>query len=466
MWAVRVPSTDLSTTAPAKDQPVSRWTAPHVIEAAYAVVLLAALTQGPVLSLWLRAAQQGQPAPDTAVVATYLAMQMPAVALLVRRGLPISVDRRLLAALGAFVGWTLLSTVWSTVRIQTMTTSITLATTTVAGVYLARFSCRRLATLTFVAMQPGLLLSEFALRRHWVGAVSPPDPSWNGAYFNRNSLGPPAIVGVFAGTLLIAHAVRTRHRGWAATAAVATLFVLFDLRMQHGAGSATSWIALAVAVGTWVLWIFVRLWRHRKVSPSLTALGRLHLMMLVTGCGLIAVSASRVSRLFGRPPGFDSRDLYWRADWRGVRIHPLRGWGWLAAWSTPSFRSHLAGPISTDFWSHNAYFDVALGGGLVAAVMFAAVVVLGFGAAARVAGSSEPLAMWPLCVASAVAVAATQESFFIGSHFYWLLLVAVFTHVAWSPLTSGPPCSADDRASRAGQLEPGDRDEGGDRPLR
>ena len=457
MWAVRA----LSTTAPVKDQPVSRWTAPHVIEAAYAVVLLAALTQGPVLSLWLRAAQQGQPAPDTAVVATYLALQMPAVALLVRRGLPISVDRRLLAALGAFVGWTLLSTVWSTVRIQTMTTSITLATTTVAGVYLARFSCRRLATLTFVAMQPGLLLSEFALRRHWVGAVSPPDPSWNGAYFNRNSLGPPAIVGVFAGTLLIAHAVRTRHRGWAATAAVATLFVLFDLRMQHGARSVTSWIALAVAVGTWALWAAVRVWRgRRRVRPTLTALGRLHLLLLAVGCGVIAISATRVSRVFDRPPGFDSRDLYWRADWRGVRIHPLRGWGWLAAWSTPRFRLGLPGPISTDYWSHNAYLDLALGGGVVAVVLFAAVIVLGFGASARVAGSSEPLALWPLCIASAVAVAATQESFFVGSHFYWLLLVGAFTH-AESSLRPELPGSADGRASRATRPTRGDHDEAG-----
>jgi O-antigen ligase len=96
----------------------------------------------------------------------------------------------------------------------------------------------------------------------------------------------------------------------------------------------------------------------------------------------------------------------------------------LATWRTPAFRATLP-PAATDVWSHSGYLDMALGGGVFAVILFAAVLVT----AVRNAGSlldedDNAATAWPLAIVLAVALAATQESFFIGNHFYWALFVA------------------------------------------
>jgi O-antigen ligase len=103
----------------------------------------------------------------------------------------------------------------------------------------------------------------------------------------------------------------------------------------------------------------------------------------------------------------------------------------MAAWHTTEFFNSEASEWSSAWdsdWAHNGYHDVLLGGGLVAAVLLLAFIWAGTQALARrpVQESALRLFLTVFCLS-----AATQESFFVGSHFVWALLV-----FALSPLTA------------------------------
>ena len=75
-------------------------------------------------------------------------------------------------------------------------------------------------------------------------------------------------------------------------------------------------------------------------------------------------------------------------------------------------------------WSHNAYLDLLLGGGVVAVVLFVGAVLW---ATYRVApiGSRSIFDAWPIAYMYFFLAMATQESFIIGNHFLWLIFISV-----------------------------------------
>lgn len=67
--------------------------------------------------------------------------------------------------------------------------------------------------------------------------------------------------------------------------------------------------------------------------------------------------------------------------------------------------------------------DVLLGGGIVAAVLLVGGVIWS-GYRYLDSADKETAAQWTPAIMFFVLATATQESFFIGNHFLWLLLVA------------------------------------------
>ena len=130
-------------------------------EYAYVVVLLFALTQGPVLSMWFASSTQGQTNAVSAQLLTFIAVQIPALILLGYRRVPRSSLQGPVGLLGLFCGWMWLSTVWATLGQHTIVEATTLCVTFLTGVYLARsFSLLEQLVLVVVAM---LLLSLLLL---------------------------------------------------------------------------------------------------------------------------------------------------------------------------------------------------------------------------------------------------------------------------------------------------------------
>lgn len=402
-----------------------------LLEVFYAGVLLFALTQGPVLSYWLRNPQLGQLPPERAIDTTYLFVQLPAVALLARRLRPGVVASRPVLLVTALALFMLLSTSWSVLRADTIIATAALVTTTLAGLYLAAtFSLRRLLLITCLAMQPGLIISEHAVRVEWKGAIDL-RYSWTGIYINRNSLGPPAAIGLVVAVLLAFALLRRRAPYRAFTVAILLAIAVYDGHILQKSGSATSFTLAAVAIFVFAGWTAIAVLFGARCMPQMARrIGAAYVGVLCAVAIVIYGFRDQVSSWLHRPPGFDGRTPYWEASLRGFRVHPLRGWGWLSAWHAPEFKALVPDSLQNELWSHSAYLDVALGGGIVAVFLLAGVLATGFGNAAQVALADGELAAWPIALATAVAIASTQESFMIGNHFLWLLFVASIVTVA------------------------------------
>jgi O-antigen ligase len=145
-------------------------------------------------------------------------------------------------------------------------------------------------------------------------------------------------------------------------------------------------------------------------------------------CSWFAIQfQSKVLRAFGETVDFNGRSEIWKYSWNGFLDRPLLGWGWMSAWRSWAFmRMDFWWTVEGVMWSHNAYLDVLLGGGLFAVAVLAAAVV--WGTYRLIPTQIEnPINSWPIAFVFFYLAMCTQESFIIGNHFLWMLFVAVIT---------------------------------------
>lgn len=433
-------------------------------ERAYAVAMLALLTQGPVLKAWEGSALVRADEIPTARWITYALAQIPAAALLLRRGLRREEWRGPIGLLLGFAGWMLASTVWATLASHTVIEATSLALTTLAGVWFAlRFRLVEQLAIVCVAMQPGVLLSWWAVREGWSGARHPDAGYWIGIYFNRNSLAPPAAVGALAALgLLWIVAVRRPRPWWPALAAWLAVAAAIDVGTLLRSRSRTAWGAIAAFVVVWAAWTALRQARRRGLLDG----DRLRRVVVPA---YLAVATAMVWAFFWLQHrtavgvGDDTlsgRAVMWRYSWDGVERKPLLGWGWLSAWHTELFfKENSLSPYTIGCevastctrWSHSAYMDVLLGGGAIAAAALLVVVVWSALRSAPLA-LGETAGQWIPATTWFVLAAGTQETFFVGHHFLWLLLVAALSAGRGAPASApaDPPARprpSDDRGA-------------------
>ena len=395
----------------------------------YVVALLGFLTQGPVLKIW-----EASGAIDSSIIgntkfATYLVVQIPAIVMLFSRGIP---RRTLVGPVGvvlAFCGWMSISTLWSTFSSYTLVESFTLTVTCLAGLYIATsFTLLQQLTLFLVAMQPGLLVSWFAVRNNWSGATNFEENYWIGIYFNRNSFAPPAALGLLAAVSLLWIFIVRRPKHWILVVFVLLDVVLLDAALLLRSKSSTSLGAIGVFAFVWAFWTAMR-WLNRRQKFTADQLAQLvypgFLLALILLTWLSFNSSSILSDFFKSDLDFNGRILLWRFSWDGFLDRPLAGWGWFAAWHTHNFfqeREFLTS-LSSMTWSHSGIMDILLGGGIIGGALFvAAVVWSGVRQLSRV--FTQTAGQWSFAAVWFVIAASTQESFIVGNHFLWLLLVS------------------------------------------
>ena len=394
----------------------------------YVVVLLFALTQGPVLSMWFASSIEGQTNVESAELLTYFAVQVPALVLLGYRRIPRTSLIGPVGLLGLFCGWMWLSTAWATLGQHTIVEATTLCVTFLTGVYLARsFALLEQLILVVVAMQPGLLWSRYAIANNWSNSVDQ-NGNWVGIYFNRNSLAPVAMVSCLAASALLWIVVMRRGKKWPVMLIIILVdVILFGAVMLLHSRSNTSVGGAVVFGAVWAFWTVVRslLRRRRIVNESLR---RLVYPLFIAGTTLLTWATVRLQSVvlsfFGETIDFNGRSEIWHYSWTGFLERPLNGWGWMSAWRTPLFlRRDLWWSFVNTGWSHSGYMDVLLGGGIVAAVLLVGGVIWS-GYRYLDSADKETAAQWTPAIMFFVLATATQESFFIGNHFLWLLLVA------------------------------------------
>ena len=397
-------------------------------EYGYVVVMLFTLTQGPVYSLWFASSSAVPAEASSAQLLTFVAVQTPALLLLGYRRLPRSSILGPVGLLGLFCIWMWLSTAWATFGQHTIIESTTLCLTFLTGVYLARsFSLLEQLTLVVVAMQPGLMWSRYAIANHWSNSVDQ-NGNWVGIYFNRNSLAPVAMVSCLAASALLWIVVMRRGKKWPVTFMVILIdVVLFGAVMLFHSRSNTSVGGAVVFAAVWAFWTVVRsLVRRKRITSQ--SLQRFVCPGFFLGAALLTWTTVRLQNVvlsfFGETTEFNGRSAIWNYSWTGFLDRPLIGWGWMSAWRTPPFLNRdLWWSFTNTGWSHSGYMDVLLGGGLVAAVLFVGAFLWG-GYRHLSDVTKQNAAQWTPAIMCFVLATATQESFFVGNHFLWLLFAA------------------------------------------
>lgn len=402
------------------------------LEYFYVVVLLSFLTQGPVLKIWEASGYIDAGIISNTKFSTYLIVQIPALLLLFRRGIPASLLKGPVGVLLAFCAWMFISTFWSTFSSHSLVESFTLTVTCLAGLYIARsFTLLQQLTLFLVAMQPGLVVSWYAVRNNWSGAVNFDENYWIGIYFNRNSLAPPAALGLLAALALAWVLIVRRPKYWAVFLCVLLDVMLLDLGLLIRSKSSTSIGAMSVFVFVWGFWTSVRWLHRRKVVISKSKMLEVVYPSFVLGVTIITWFGFRYQQrllaIFGGNLDFTGRTLLWRYSWVGFSGKPIFGWGWMSAWQTPEFFSfaQFKGwlPLINMHWSHSGVMDVLLGGGLIGAGLLV-LAIFWSGARQLERVFTQTAGQWTFAATWFVIAASTQESFIVGNHFLWLLLVA------------------------------------------
>jgi O-antigen ligase len=401
------------------------------LEYFYVVVLLGLLTQGPVLKIWEASGQIDAGIISNTKFATYLLVQVPAVVLLFRRGIPASLLKGPVGVLLTFCAWMFLSTFWSTFSSYSLVESFTLTVTCLAGLYIARsFTLLQQLTLFLVAMQPGLLISWYAVRNNWSGAVNFDENYWIGIYFNRNSLAPPAALGLLAAGALAWILINRKPKYWFLSTVILVDVIILDLGLLIRSKSSTSLGAIAVFIFVWGFWTAIRWSQRRRISLSKTQLAEIvyptFLLLLILLTWFSFHFHERLSRLFKNNLDFSGRSVLWRFSKAGIEDRLFLGWGWMSAWQSPNFFKLLGDyvlPAETNNWSHSAVMDILLGGGVIGAgLLILAIVWSGARQLDRV--FTQTAGQWTFAATWFVIAASTQESFIVGNHFLWLLLVA------------------------------------------
>lgn len=352
-------------------------------EPTYAVVALALLTLGPVYQLRVRF---GGPLfgpdliDDPFVQQTFVALYAVALALLAHRRRTFDEARDVVLSLGALWAVIAASTLWSHDRTRTFSQAVLFAGTVVFGLYLAdRYPMRTVARLVFLGLHAGALVAAFAIARNWEGSRDP-NGAWTGIYFNRNSLGPVAVLGLLSAAAVAGSTVGRARRdrrptslAWLAATAAAGLL---DVVLARGARSLTPMLGLAAAVAGAALASglasLVRRGRLTAVRATrvLWALGATAFAVLLVGWRSFAVAT-------GRSPTLESRTGLWGLVVDTWWKRPLTGFGWTAMWTDLEFQRQVTfvanHPLPT---AHSGYLEVLLGGGILGAVALLVLLVV------------------------------------------------------------------------------------------
>ena len=414
---------------PVSIRSILRWT-----EYAYATTLLFFLTQGPVLSTWFASEQQNARPALAPQIATYLVVQIPALVLVSRQKFTLRDVRGPLGLIAIFCIWLTATTLWATNGQHSAVESVSLMTTFVCGVYFAkRFTLIEKLTVIVVAMQPGLILSRYAIANDWNMSQSS-EGYWVGIYFNRNSLAPVAMVSVISALALLYVVYLTKTDRFR----IYKLCILADIVIfgfvvvlrTHSNTPIGGLIAFGVVILFWEALRHSSLKSYLGNTKQTRSVYAVFIALVTIGSWFAIQFQSKVLQAFGETVTFNGRSEIWKYSWNGFLEKPLLGWGWLSAWRSWAFmKMDLWWTVEGVMWSHNAYLDLLLGGGVLAVGIFAAAVI--WGVYRLVPTDIEnPIGSWPIAFVFFYLAMCTQESFIIGNHFLWMLFVAVLTSTA------------------------------------
>ena len=355
-----------------------------------------------------------------------LSVWLAAGTLIVRHYREVVQGWRSIAWTASFVGFSVLSCLWSQDPAVTLRKSMFLLLTTAFGVYFGRrFSMvRQLRMITAAALSISLLSIGFALLLPRYGLDHDVHEGvWVGVFTQKNVCAREMLFLLVC--LLSYRPVQQRLRWLRWTAIAGTLTVI------AGTQSKTAWLLTVIAAG-----FFPVLRRVRQVSAGLTATVMVTLGSIAGVCLVMAASAlpRLMTILSGGDATMTGRTEIWSAVMLAILKRPILGYGFAAFWL--SLRGESANIILALRWAvpaaHNGFLEIWLQLGAVGLLVFGAGLLQALHRAfAGVYQSSFTRAAWPLSVLLLAIVYNLDESSFMQANdFLWVLYVATLVNLA------------------------------------
>jgi len=395
-------------------------------EYAYVVVVLSALTIGPVYSFW-NAAMISLPIQpiDSPILATFVGVQIPAVFLLGRRWSFTGDVRKLVFWLIGLVGFLMGTAIWTDMSRFVAGNALRMGLATITGLYVViSFGRREQIWLIWAAMQICLFASRFAISRNWIGAKAG-DGDWQGIFSNPNLLGPVAAVGLVLSILICLDFLRSHEGEWKTPLLFLLVDItLFDMVLLYRSRSWTSVCAaliflIVTAIGFGLNPISKVLTRSRTQVQQ---------MAIAISTAVLLTMMSVFYRFFWILPSsiknfLVERNLAWTHSVRGIQEHPFSGWGFNAAWNTLKFRK-------LDFWwtvehlghSHSAYLEILLSGGIIAGLLFLVFLLKALWSISK-EWSENMIQSFGISLTFYCLFSALFEPFIVTGYFLWPLLI-------------------------------------------
>lgn len=417
--------------------PVSaRFVAAWIITAAYLLMV----TKGPVFRIRFEAAPvTGDFIDDRWVQGAFLAGALLVIAVCAPAVRRLDHDPVLLGAMAAVVGLVMLSGLWSVDPARTIEQGIMMTAGTVAAL-LAGATLGRLGLVTALAtaVHIGVLASLFAWWRDWFLVVDR-NGDLAGIYFNRNSLGPVALMA--AATALVL-AIVAFGRGQRVVAAALAAIALVDLWVWWASGSLTPVFGLLVAIAVLVVFVLALPGPQQRLRRRIA-------LVIGSAMGIIAVAAVAargvIATRLDRSPTLSGRTEIWEVVLQFVGQRPIHGHGFMAAWLATDIVDELTAQYGREVYeAHSGFLEMLLGVGIIGLVAL----MIAMGAALHRTGSAmwvRPDALGLFLFAVAVyAVAVNLGETYVGANLLpWTLLVAISGIAAAELAPTRPPLVTD-----------------------
>jgi len=395
-------------------------------EYVYVVVVLSALTVGPVYSLW-NAAMISLPIQpiDSPILATFIGVQIPAVFLLGRRWSFAGDVRKLVFWLIGLVGFLMATAIWTDMSRFVAGDALRMGLATVTGLYVVTsFGRREQIWLIWAAMQICLFASRFAISRSWNGAKAG-NGDWQGIFSNSNLLGPVAAVGFVLSVLICFYILKSHEGEWRKPLLFLLVDVtLFDMVLLYRSRSWTS-------VGAALVFLIMSAigFGLNPISKVLTrSRTQVQQMAIAISTAVLLIMMSVFYRFFWILPSsiknfLVERNLAWAHSIRGIQEHPYSGWGFNAAWNSLKFRK-------LDLWwtvellghSHSAYLEILLSGGVIAGLLFLVFLLKALWSISK-EWSENIIQSFGISLTFYCLFSALFEPFIVTGYFLWPLLI-------------------------------------------
>lgn len=358
------------------------------------------------------------------LIGVLLALVPIAVLVVIARWDTIEWQGLLPVSILAFIGWCLLSTLWTDHELATLAGSLYQIAFAFLGLTVALTRdmiqivrsvgpvLRALLTASIaIEVLSGLILDTPFNFMGVQGTLAMGGPI-QGVFGTRNMLGFMALIALI--TFIVEWRTRSVTRGvlvYSLTIAIACL----------GLSQSPVTALVSIVLGLAALALY-----GLRQAPADT---RRTLQWALAGLAVIVLYVTYLSRLrvlalLNAGSEFEYRYLLWFQTWKLVPVHEIEGWGWSGLWQDVTPFTYINNALVRNHdTALNAFLDVYLQVGIVGLCAFLALIVLAFVRSWLLASNRRTVTYtWPALVLVALIATSAAESFVLVDA-GWLLLV-------------------------------------------